>query len=329
VEYNYCDASVTVVNQLGQPVSWPVSFLQDSDDNGISVTLSPGLGDAGTDNLMVGWCFPYRYTEVDVETACEIGSTPLTVNSPATPYVTGVTPPDIFPGTSGTITVTGWGFTGATVTIGGTGVNQTDLPRITDSEIDLDYSVGWGAAPGPTTITITTAWGSTTTSVTVVSPCHMIVQSDITDYCPVCQRNIARWVKYLVVGSDKQTSVSHTLPNCESVTRTWNSTTIPDPGLSFDACGTVDAYGNVYQTNQDGTFTDMWSLYSDKYSAGVGYDDEVDTWYGYGGVNKWIPIGVLRGYLHSDAIQINGVKSTYPNKQQMQKGTVMPEGCSP
>jgi hypothetical protein len=62
-----------------------VSFLQDTDDNGTSVSLSPGLGDAGTDNLVVGWCFPYNYAVIEVETACEIGSAPLTVNAPPPP----------------------------------------------------------------------------------------------------------------------------------------------------------------------------------------------------------------------------------------------------
>ena len=90
VQDNYCDAAVEVVDQSGQEVSWPVYFFQDSDDDGISVTLSPGLGDAGTYNLIVGWCFPNVYAEVEVETACEIGSAPLTVNAPA-PTVTSVT----------------------------------------------------------------------------------------------------------------------------------------------------------------------------------------------------------------------------------------------
>jgi hypothetical protein len=83
VYYNYCDAAVEVVDQSGRQVGWPVYFLQDSDDNGISVTLSPGPFDAGTDSFVVGWCFPYNYAVIEVETACEIGSVPLTVNPPA------------------------------------------------------------------------------------------------------------------------------------------------------------------------------------------------------------------------------------------------------
>jgi hypothetical protein len=82
---NYCDAAVEVVDQSGQPVSWPVYFFQDPADNGISVTLSPGLGDAGADTLAMGWCFPYNYAVVEVETACEIGSATLPVNAAATP----------------------------------------------------------------------------------------------------------------------------------------------------------------------------------------------------------------------------------------------------
>jgi hypothetical protein len=170
VQDNYCDAAVDVVDQRGQEVNWPVYFFQHFEDNGISVTLSPGLGDAGADNLIMVWCFPYRYAEVEIETACEIGSAPLPVNSLAAPFVTAVTPPTIDPGTSGTLTITGWGFAGATVTIGGTGVNERDFPRITDTEIDLDYSADWGAGPGQRTITIMTPGGSVFPTVAVSSP---------------------------------------------------------------------------------------------------------------------------------------------------------------
>ena len=319
---NYCDAAVEVVDQWGQEVNWPVYFFQHFEDNGISVTLSPGLGDAGTDNLIMGWCFPYRYAEVEIETACEIGSAPLPAQGSPPPFVTGVTPAIIISGTSGTLTITGGGFTGATVTIGGTGVNRTDLPRITDSQIDLDYSADWGASPGQRTITIMTPWGSTTTSVTVSGPCHMIVRSEYTQLCSGCQHTIGRWVTYLVVGSDKQTSVG-LRGICESVIKTWNSTTIPDPGLQTQAC---DGSG---VTNADGTFQDGWSLYRDIYPAGVGYDNETDTWKASGGVGIWIPIGAPQGYMHSDEIQINGFTSRYQNEQRMPNGTVMPGGCTP
>jgi hypothetical protein len=164
-----------VVDQSGREVSWPVYFLQDSADNGISVTLSPGLGDAGLYNLVVGWCRPYVYGVVEVESACESGYTTLTVTASAPPIVTDVTPPEITTGdTSDIITITGSGFTGATpesVTIDGTGVNQKGFAGGGDSKIILVYSVDRNANPGPRTITIKNATGgSTTTSINVVLP---------------------------------------------------------------------------------------------------------------------------------------------------------------
>jgi len=69
----------------------------------------------------------------------------------------------------------------------------------------------------------------------------------------------------------------------------------------------------------------MWSLWSD-YPPGVGYDNDVDTWFEYGRINSWIQIRVLQGFIHNDAIQINGVTSTLANQQKIQNGTVMPGG---
>jgi len=309
---------LAMMDSQGRRVGW-ASF----DATRSILEIDPPLGSAGGYYLGADVCDCFDDPSGD-PVDCGGGSWPLPVVSPSAPYVTGVTPSDIFPGTSGTITITGGGFTGATVTIGGTGVNQTGFGG-TDNEIILGYSADLGADPGQRTITITTPWGLTGTTVAVsVSPCHMIVQSEYTQLCTGCQQTIGRWVTYLVVGSDKQTSVGQR-GICESLSETWNSTTIPDPSR-MEGITACDAPG---ATLPDGTFQDGWSLYRDIYPAGVGYDKVTDTWYGSGGVNQWIPVGAPQGYLHSDEIQINGFTSRYQNEQKMPKGTVMPGGCRP
>ena len=79
----------------------------------------------------------------------------------------------------------------------------------------------------------------------------------------------------------------------------WNCTQT-NPGTLFEPCSAV------YVTPSDGVFSDGWTLAVDGYTpTGCGFT-VTDEW-------KWCqtttptPIGHLAGYVHTNAVKINGV----------------------
>jgi hypothetical protein len=153
--------------------------------------------------------------------------------------------------------------------------------------------------------------------VDVSTPSTMYPVDDETIDCSTCSNTPLRLVTYQVVNSDNTNAQG--VPIGESLQRTtpWTCQQ-KDPGQIATLC---TAPGH---TLSSGKFTDGWSVNSDGLTpAGCGYTVSSDTW-------QWCStgtpktLGVLDGYVHTDAVCINGVKSTLANKQQLPLGSTHP-----
>ena len=82
------------------------------------------------------------------------------------PDVTGIYPSTITAGTTGVIIINGYYFTGATISINGTGLTTT-YTVLGDNQINIPYTADPNAPGGSRTITIVTAGGQTSVGINV------------------------------------------------------------------------------------------------------------------------------------------------------------------
>jgi hypothetical protein len=137
-------------------------------------------------------------------------------------------------------------------------------------------------------------------AITVDRPAYMVVQQDFLGQCDGCSSTVVRLVTYQV--TNYSGTPAGAVPVCETPTLTnWSCNQAQGP-TSVQVCT-----GSPYTTNPDGTFTDGWSLASDVYTPiGCGFDI-VDKWFYAPSPTVQKPIGTLTGYVHTDAVSINGV----------------------
>jgi hypothetical protein len=231
-----------------------------------------------------------------------------------TPLITSIDPNPVMIGsTNQTVTIEGSGFgTSPTVnlpsglTSGGQGSTDTKI-------VLTGVSVANSATVGNTNVTVT-ADGQTSppATLTVDGPYQMVVQSDVLGKCTGCQTTVLRTVTYQVQ------NFSGTLANTtwvgENVSLSGWSCTQSNPGSQTAPCSAN------FMTNSAGVFSDQWSLASDGYTPTGCGQNVTDHW-------QWCAhspaqtLGTLTGYVHTNAISINGVVSP-PNS--MPPGTVIP-----
>jgi hypothetical protein len=126
----------------------------------------------------------------------------------------------------------------------------------------------------------------------------MTVYSDVLGHCSGCTTTVARFVTYQV--RNLTNSLATNIPIGENVTTSgWNCQQT-DPGNATTPCSAGTRTGAAAE------FTDEWALSSDSFTP-VGCGDNVD------GHWLWCPtgrsIGHLSGYVHTNAVKINGVVS--------------------
>lgn len=229
------------------------------------------------------------------------------------PVINSIYPPQVTIGTAPVqVTISGSGVGGSPTVNVPTGVTAT-VQASTNSSIIVKMTIGLSARVGSNTISVTTN-GQTSNSATLVidGPYHLVVQSDVTGKCSGCNNTVARFVTYQVRNFSGVNA--GTTGICEIATNSGWSCKQPDPGTETSACSI-----NPTSTLPNGTFTDEWSLNSDAYTpVGCGMST-TDSW-------KWsahLPVqdlGTLTGYIHTNAIRINGVTSP----AGMTPGTVVP-----
>ncbi|MGA2170617.1 MAG: hypothetical protein ABSG62_20705 [Terracidiphilus sp.] len=231
---------------------------------------------------------------------------------PVAPTITSISPSTILVGASNVnVTISGSGFGSSPVVNLPAGVSSSGQTA-SDSSIAITLSVAYSGTVGNASISVT-ANGQPSNQFPVVldGPYQMVVVSDFTIHCGGCATTVDRSVTYQIrnfSGTNAgQTGI------CEVPTLTGWSCTQSMAGVSFQACT------SPFITPSNGQFTDSWSLSSDIYTpvgCGTNITDNWDWFYH----SPLQTLGVLTGYIHTNAISIDGVVS--PSKLPV--GTIMP-----
>jgi hypothetical protein len=256
------------------------------------------------------------------------GLAPVTVQ----PSISDISPDTIALGaTNVQVTISGSGFgssptvnlpSGVTIYNG----NQTS----TNSSIVIQVNVAYTATIGKNNNSVT-ANGQTSNNYQVVldGPYSLIVEGDTTGYYNNSSANDAQRFMTYQIQNFSQTNAGAT-PVCEIPSNTPStppcSPSVPSPNSNW-CPGVLGQTANGITTPSDGQYTDGWSLAApaNLYSpAGCG-TNITDPW-------NWNPqssildeLGKPSGYLHTNAIQIDGYVSTPTSQNRIPNGTTMPK----
>ena len=126
-------------------------------------------------------------------------------------------------------------------------------------------------------------------------PSYLIVEDDVIGTCNGCNTTVKRFVTYQVTNSDGTAA-----PNIgigENASRTGWTCSQSEPGFNPTSCSAG------FTTNSAGDFADGWTLSADGYTPiGCGAN-LTDEWMACPSTN----VGHLAGYIHDNAVSINGV----------------------
>lgn len=226
--------------------------------------------------------------------------------------ITSISPSNIPVNDNGVkVTISGSGFgTSPTLNLP-TGVTSTGQTS-SDTQIVVTLIAGNSATVGNGTISVTASKQTSNTKPVILDgPYQMEVTSDISFYCQGCS-DIQRSVTYQAKNFSGSSAGASTFCELPSITN-WNcDQSQPTVSAKFCPNNGYDSY--------DGTFEDTWTLNPSILTpAGCGANI-TDPWYwAYTSPNT--PIGTPAGYVHTNAVEIDGV--TTPN--QLPNGTIMPK----
>jgi hypothetical protein len=220
-------------------------------------------------------------------------------------------------GSYGNITISGFDLIGETPTVTDSGCGASSSTYLVSAWTTNYSSVTANLSVYPTLLLPCTVyisllgWGAPGISLVPNAPSMVVIQ----DWTDSSYGYAIRQVQYQVnVG----TTPAASMWICESATHTnWSCTqNLPTP--TTNACGSNPTF-----TDSNGQFIDAWSLNSSTFTpTGCGYDT-VDTWYLQASPQN-IPMGVLTGYIHTNAISINTSVCSGPNCG-MKAGTTIPK----
>ena len=144
-------------------------------------------------------------------------------------------------------------------------------------------------------------------------PAYLLVLHDATDTCSGCFGNARRTFTFQVTFASGQPwsgPIGAGGSVCEIIQS--RGTTSCTPGLYASISSCNGDPGQFAATGTDGTFVDVWTFGQHSLTpAGCGYSVS-DLWNAIAGAppNYLTPVGLLAGFLHTDAIQINGTTAT-------------------
>jgi hypothetical protein len=230
-----------------------------------------------------------------------------------TPSITSISPSTVLIADTGTsVTITGTGFgTSPTLNLP-TGVSPSGQSA-TNTQITVTLTASGSATVGNSNITVTVSGQTSNTKQLVLDgPYQMEVTGDTSGPCSGCTSTIQRSVSYQAKNFSGSNAGIATFCEVPSPT-SWNCSQ-GQPGVTANSCPS-----NGYDS-YDGTFIDSWTLGSNGYTpTGCGLNIS-DPWYwAYTSPNT--PIGTPAGFIHTNAIEIDGV--TTPS--QLSSGTIMPK----
>ena len=265
------------------------------DSNGYHTGMGVGSTTSGTIGLL---------QRFNVRQHCPIAEFYPSGGVNVKPTITSVDPDTWDVGTTiSSVTISGAGFGSAPTVNLPLGVTVSGGQASTDSRIVLSgVVVATSAQIGPSSLTVTAtlngeAQGTSDPSpILLDGPFYLTVQGDQLGKCSGCSTTVARFVTYQVTffsGVPAGTTAVGENP----VLSNWNCNQ-SEPNPMSAPCS------EGFMTTSNGEFTDEWSLGGDGYTpAGCGCNVD-DHW-------KWCvtgnSIGHLNGYIHTDAISINGV----------------------
>ena len=283
-----------------------------------------------------------------------VDSVSVSVPNPR-PSITSVSPTPWQAGNSYSVTVSGTGFgTNPTLQITGTGVTLNSYScspvDVCDTTITASVTIDPGAPSENASVTVTsTGYGgsgflgstgelptSLPDSVEVDAaapppiPTYMLVLNDVTDVCSGCSTTARRTLDFQVMLPSGQpwsgsTGTGGTM--CETLT---HGTTNCTPG-TYSQTSACDSPPNFVTMGPDGKLTDQWSFNSDSFTpAGCGFSTS-DVWNAIAGATPpyLTPVGLLAGFLHTDAIQVNGTTATPGTSGQLTNKCVNSTGTMP
>jgi hypothetical protein len=230
------------------------------------------------------------------------------------PSIASITPSAIpINGNVTQLTISGTGFGSAPTINLPTGVSLTGSSTNSEgTQITANVVAGNNAQVGNSSITVTANGVSSNAQNEVLDgPFTMRVTNDTWGICTGCTTTIYRTIAYQVVNFSGSNAGAATL--CESPSLTGNNCS-PTPSVVSNQC-------SVSPVNSfDGTFRDTWGISTDNVSPTNCGVNVTDTWFWYY-TSPTTPIGKPAGYVHTNAIQVDGV--TTPNA--LPNGTVMPK----
>jgi|HubBroStandDraft_6_1064221.scaffolds.fasta_scaffold441624_1 hypothetical protein len=215
--------------------------------------------------------------------------------------------------------------TGLNVFLGGTEEPYTS-PTILPAQLGAANNPISGVNVTETGVGQETAFVGNSLPFSLIGPSEMVVVNDFWQYCNGCNSTVQRVTTYKVLNSDG--SAAGNIPTGENPSDAgWNCTQTR-PTFGVNSCteangqrsGGLQSLG-MGATNANGTFTDGWSLGSDRFTpAGCGFKVVFDEWQlcglassfscvtGPAYPNYGMPFATLSGAVHSDevGITING-----------------------
>ena len=236
------------------------------------------------------------------------------------PTITSISPSAIYVGKDDVqVTISGSGFgTSPTVNLP-TGVTSSDQTS-SDSQIVLTMSVGYVTPTTSAKVTVTNDDNNLTSNqvtITLNGPAYGKVLSDIFAYLMPGQRK-ARVVQYQVFNIDK--TVAANIPIAEDFSATGWNCKIPSKQPTTE---TTSCDGSTV-TESDGNFPypDDWTWYAGDTPKGCGANiTDHWQWCSPSGPTTGITFMTLKGFIHTNATEING--NIQPPSDGMMMGTII------
>jgi hypothetical protein len=224
------------------------------------------------------------------------------------------------------VTISGFGFGNSPTLNLPSGVTASKQ-NSQDAQVTVTLAASYSTAIGNAVISLTAnGVQSNSEQVTLDGPFQMVVGGDSIGYYNGTSGNVIRKVTYQIQNFSKTNASTTTI--CEAPTKMNSncSPSIPDPSAAW--CPGVAGHPSDPFIASGGAFIDQWSLGTASYTpTGCGYASN-DPW-------SWDPqdpqlselheLGLASGYIHTDAISIDGVTSTISQPNKIPNGTVMPK----
>jgi len=156
----------------------------------------------------------------------------------------------------------------------------------------------------------------------LVGPVEMVVESDEWSYCQGCTTTVARLVTYKVVNSDGSPAAN--IPLGEVNDYGSSNCTQGRPAIRINSCtvatnqnipnpsgGTNNVSGGMWATDENGEFTDQWTMGSDGYApVGCGFAVNYDHWQlcglstYFGSANTGLTFATLTGTYYNNDVGV-------------------------